>query len=580
MTVNEGATADQALAGSDPDGTPLTFSKSAGPTFVTVSTTTGTSGNIHVAPGFSDAGVYGVTVTASDGSLNDSKSLTVTVNNVDHAPVLAAIANQTVAEGATADVAVSATDADGDVITLSATLPSFATLTSVPAAGTVNGSIHIAPAFGDGAGSPYSATVTASAGSPALTSTRNFTITVTGTNRVPALVQPSDMTVDEGMTADQTLTASDPDGNPLTFTKVSGPLFLTVTSTTGTTGNAHLAPGFSDAGVSTAVVRATDPGSLFDQKSFSITVNNVNRAPVANAGGPYTGTIAVAIHFNGSASSDPDGDALTYAWDFGDASTGTGVTVDHPYAAAGTFTVSLTVTDNGTPNLSNTAMTTATITNQLAANAFYPFNLNYIFPEFLGTWVWVEPVGNSFNVNDVNLGSFTMSYAGLTIPSRCKTSLNGDTNHNGIQEIRVCFTRDDVRTLFASLPGHTTSTVQVVVGGDLTTGGHFQGTVTVRVVKFGGSGSAPMAAISPNPLNPEATLAFATSRPGTVKVEMFDVQGRLVRTILNSTFMAEGVHEMKIDGRGQSGEKLASGIYFVRGVTVDGVFKNTVTILK
>ena len=44
--------------------------------------------------------------------------------------------------------------------------------------------------------------------------------------------------------------------------------------------------------------------------------------------------------------------------------------------------------------------------------------------------------------------------------------------------------------------------------------------------------------------------------------------------------MAAGSHEMMVDGRGQSGEKLASGVYFIRGVTADGTFKNTITILK
>jgi hypothetical protein len=44
--------------------------------------------------------------------------------------------------------------------------------------------------------------------------------------------------------------------------------------------------------------------------------------------------------------------------------------------------------------------------------------------------------------------------------------------------------------------------------------------------------------------------------------------------------MNAGVHEFTVDGRGQSGEKLASGVYFVRGETVDGTFKNTITILK
>jgi len=88
------------------------------------------------------------------------------------------------------------------------------------------------------------------------------------------------------------------------------------------------------------------------------------------------------------------------------------------------------------------------------------------------------------------------------------------------------------------------------------------------------------ASVSPNPLNPDATLTFTTSKPGTARVEMFDIQGGLVRTILSTTLMAAGHHDLKIDGRGESGEKLAPGVYFVRGTTVDGSFKNTVTILK
>ena len=59
-------------------------------------------------------------------------------------------------------------------------------------------------------------------------------------------------------------------------------------------------------------------------------------------------------------------------------------------------------------------------------------------------------------------------------------------------------------------------------------------------------------------------------------MELFDIQGRLVRTIVNESFVPAGAHEATIDGRGQRGEKLASGVYFVRGTTADGVFKNTI----
>lgn len=51
--------------------------------------------------------------------------------------------------------------------------------------------------------------------------------------------------------------------------------------------------------------------------------------------------------FDGSASSDGDGSVASYDWDFGDSSTGTGIAPTHTYQTAGTFTVKLTVTDNG-----------------------------------------------------------------------------------------------------------------------------------------------------------------------------------------------------------------------------------------
>src|SRR5882672_5602631 len=240
MTVAQGATADQVITGTDPDGDALTFTKVSGATFVTVTTTNATTGNIHLAAGASEpTGTSSATIQAADATLNNQKSITVTVTATNRAPVLAQPANMTVAEGATADQALSATDPDGNPLTFSLVSgPTYATVsTTTPGTGTAAGNIHLAPGFSDSG--TASATVRASDGS--LFDTKSLTITVTNTNRAPTLNQPANMSVAQGNTSDQIISGSDPDGDALTFTKVSGPTFLTVTTTTATTGNIHLA---------------------------------------------------------------------------------------------------------------------------------------------------------------------------------------------------------------------------------------------------------------------------------------------------------------------------------------------------
>ncbi|GER22676.1 hypothetical protein NCCP1664_11730 [Zafaria cholistanensis] len=67
----------------------------------------------------------------------------------------------------------------------------------------------------------------------------------------------------------------------------------------------------------------------------------------------------LAVAVDGSGSTDADGTIASYAWEFGDGATATGATASHTYAAAGTYTVRLTVTDNGGATSSTTGTVTA-----------------------------------------------------------------------------------------------------------------------------------------------------------------------------------------------------------------------------
>lgn len=384
----------------------------------------------------------------------------------------------------------------------------------------------------------------------------------------------------EGSTIVFDVFAVDPDGDTILDLAALGlPPGATFAATPDhSTGRFSWTPGFSDARPYPYVVvfQASNARSGFAQ--IAIVVTDVNRPPTANPGGPYTGVVSSNITFDGSGSSDPDGNPLSFLWDFGDGVSASGQSPVHAYGSivGSPYAVTLGVTDG---DLVDTGSTTATIVDVVPANVFYPLGINFILPQVLPTWVRVEPKDGSFDLNQVSVTSVSMSFSGGSIRTGCKGSVGGDLNHNGAREMRICFSQRDLKALFAGLPNGTNN-VTVTVGGDLTTGGRFQGDVAVRVVKFSWLGAGSLASVSPNPLNPDATLTFVTTQPGSASAQMFNVQGRLVKTILSKQSVSPGVHEVRVDGRDDTGNPLASGVYFYRVESPDGVSKGALTVLK
>ena len=92
-----------------------------------------------------------------------------------------------------------------------------------------------------------------------------------------------------------------------------------------------------------------DDGGASDTTSITITVGPpiVNQAPVASfVADPLTGNAPLEVNFDAALSNDPDGEIISYIWNFGDGNTNTGVNATHTYAEAGVYTVRLIVTDN------------------------------------------------------------------------------------------------------------------------------------------------------------------------------------------------------------------------------------------
>ncbi len=113
---------------------------------------------------------------------------------------------------------------------------------------------------------------------------------------------------------------------------------------------------FDAPGVYTAQLTVTDDSGATNGVAVDTARIAINHRPVADAG-PRIVTDATTVTFDGTRSLDADGDPLTYAWSFGDGTTGAGAMVTHTYAAGGTYPVVLTV-DDGT-GLGNATARTA-----------------------------------------------------------------------------------------------------------------------------------------------------------------------------------------------------------------------------
>jgi hypothetical protein len=384
-------------------------------------------------------------------------------------------------------------------------------------------------------------------------------LTVSG-NTAPVLDPIGDRTADAFVELAFDVTATDAEDDEITYSVTGLPVGATFGS-----GSGHFSwtPGPADAGAYVLEFCASD-GSASDCETITITVSAGNNPPTANPGGPYQGATGQPISFDGSASSDPDGDNLSYAWDFGDTGNATGATASHVYAAAGAYLVTLTVTDDGTPSLSDAASTSATVLNLIPAQMTMKLpgsgNLrtNGGGNQFAGLEL------NSQPVTDIDPSSVRMSttYPGAgtaseIAPSGGKSAAVGDLDKDGVPELVVSFSRSSINDLLGNVPNGTTVTLVLSATAN---GVPVQGTRDVQV-KTNGS-SAVSAFASPNPFNPETKVSYSLKNAGNTTVRIFSLEGRLVRT-LHDGFATSGTHEVRWNGRDDSGRAVTTGVYFL-----------------
>lgn len=214
--------------------------------------------------------VYNYKVRAKNIGGTSSFSNEATVTTPNTLPVLAPLANKKMRFDTQLEVALSATDEDGDVLAFSVTtLPPFAALTDN---GNGTGTIVFSPALSNLGEFPIE--VTANDGNGGL-STQSFTLTVDN-NFQPVLNPVTNVSLAEKTTSTIALTATDQNTTDvLTWTATGLPSFATLTPD-GNNASILVAPGYADNGTYTVTVKVNDGKGGEDVKTFDITVTDVN----------------------------------------------------------------------------------------------------------------------------------------------------------------------------------------------------------------------------------------------------------------------------------------------------------------
>src|SRR5207247_2138713 len=159
-------------------------------------------------------------------------------------------------------------------------------------------------------------------------------------------------------TSSFTSTSSDPDGSISAYSWTFGD------GATATSQNPSRT--YAAGGTYTVTLKVTDNQGATGSTSHSVTVSQPNQPPTA----AFTSSCSALTCNFASTSSDPDGSIAAYSWTLGDGATSTAQNPSHSYAAGGTYTVTLKVTDHQGATGSTSKSVTVTAPNKPPSAAF------------------------------------------------------------------------------------------------------------------------------------------------------------------------------------------------------------------
>ena len=319
---------------SDPDGDPLLFAWS----FVTVPTGSALT-DADITGAFSNSasftpdvsGIFVLGLGAYDGIDYGTDTVVIQVGSTsgNNAPIADAGADQSVQSGATVSLDASgSSDADGDPLSyfwVFDQLPTGSTLTDLDIAQTGTATASFVPDVNG----VYTLMVGVSDSKDYDTDTVDITVSPTTSNNAPVADAGANQALSLGDSASLDASgSSDADGDPLTYAWIFGSLpsgSVLVDTDISQSGGAAGAFTPDVAGVYTLLVAVTD-GTDSDSDTVDISVTgSSNTAPVADVGPNQTVTLTDTVILDGTASSDADGDPLSYLWTFSTIPSGSGL---------------------------------------------------------------------------------------------------------------------------------------------------------------------------------------------------------------------------------------------------------------
>ena len=339
QTVAEGAAVTLAGSGTDPEGEALTYAwTQTGGQSVTLSGASAATASFTAPTELvTDAAlVFSLVVTDARGSASQADTVTVTVTaGANDAPTADAGENQTVGEGASVTLAGSGTDPEGEALTYRWTQTSGQTV-SLSNDRVATASFTAPTELVSDAVLVFSLVVTDARGSASVSDTVTITVTA-GSNDAPTADAGDGQTVGEGASVTLSGSGTDPENEALTYqwTQTSGANVSLDDDTAQ--GPAFTAPTelVGDAALVFSLVVTDARGSASSPDTVTVTVTaGANDAPTADAGENQTVAEGAAVTLAGSGT-DPEGEALTYAWT---QTGGQSVTLSGASAATASFT--------------------------------------------------------------------------------------------------------------------------------------------------------------------------------------------------------------------------------------------------